>query len=547
MTYRNDHHKSVLTEYTRAVVHLRSQLPLRRLGIIVGAGLSKSFKLPDWSELVHEIAADAAVNGDAILRRFSARASLPYKTELLFQHFRRLQASRFDANRVNSLEFENRVSATWLSICAKHLYKNAAGDIRSELKNHPYLLNLIPLIQMTQLTVTYNFDDYLEQALAAQRATDDRSRGFETVTNPWNQFRRQTAVIYHPNGIIPRDLMDLPPDRFVFSESSFAKQFIGNLVGDNSFLLTHLSKSTCLIIGSSLEDETLRNLLIQSAHQNPGNCHYYVHYVRDGETMDAADRDAIRQANFNVYNLVTLFLTQSEIAALADLLNPKCFDDDDLSDFAVEIGRPLAYRFYITGPLGVGKTTTANQLQNLTVLDEWMVPRPAILAKPWDTLTDFEKQQADDWILNQFKLKNDVLRHARIGIFIVDRPPLDPLVFTAEPERSAKAKALLACMCPQDKWEAAEGAVVRMIGNPEELSVRVLATGRDRYDAAKLTRMQEDLEAVYEGEGVVILDTQGMTVRDVTKRVTQVIHLLEYTPYGVNARLKHFRGAGGSS
>jgi hypothetical protein len=540
MAVLTTHHQTVFSEYTRAIVHLRGQLQMKRLGVIFGAGVSKSFKIPDWDQLVSTISSDPDVDGDAILKRFSSRSSLPYKTELLFQHFRRVEADKFDPNRVNSLEFENRVSAKWLRLCARHLYKGAAADFSKEIGGHPYLLKLIPILQSTQLTVTYNFDDYLEQALAAKRSSDDQSRGYETVTNPWNQFRRPTAVVYHPNGVIPRDLMELPPDRFVFSESSFAKQFMGTLVGDNSFLLNHFSKNTCIIIGSSLEDETLRNILIQSASQNPGNCHYYVHFLPGGEMVEAADKAAISQANFNVYNLITLFLHQEEIAALADLINSKQFTDNDLSDMAVQASKPLAYRFYVTGPIGVGKTTTASQLQNLTVLDEWLAPRPEILAKPWDTLTDVEKKEADAWIISQFRLKNDTLRHAQMGIFIVDRPPLDPLVFTPVEERQAKAKALLEAMCPSGRWQVAGGTVLRLIGNPEELSVRLLATGRDKYTPERLRQMQMDLDTVYGTDGYARLDSRGMSICEVTKRVAHIIHFQDYKEYDLDARLKHF-------
>ena len=529
-------HTDLLRRFTRPIVHMRTQLQLQRFGLIFGAGLSKSFGLPNWADLVSKIARDKSVQGKRILEKFSKRASLPYKTELLFQHFRERQAG--NPLEPCTLEFENDTSAKWLKICAKHLYKKAPSDFKKTLKSHPYFLKYLSIIKNTQMTVTYNFDDFIEKALAAKRGSDDKSRGFEMVTNPWAQFRRKTGVVYHPNGAVPEGLMEVPVDRFVFSESSFAKLFLGALSGELSGLLNHLSKNTCLIIGSSLEDEMLRNLLVQSAQTNPGNFHYYIYYLNKGKALSRAETQAIRQANFCVYNLITLFLRENEIAALGELIDPDVFDDNELSDEAEVIEIPLKYCFYLTGPLGVGKSTTINQLRNLTVLDEWLEERPEILGKPWDTLTSGEKTRSDKWIINQFKLKNDKIRREKIGVFIIDRPPMDPLVFETPDRRPTKAKRILSTICPKGRWVVNSGTVILLTGHHKDLAARVLGTGRGGYTAEKLKKMEEDLKAVYQLKNIRVIDTSGLSIRDVTKRVAEIIHFEDYTPCNLNEMLK---------
>ena len=106
--------------------------------------------------------------------------------------------------------------------------------------------------------------------------------GFESITNPWTQFRRTEAIIYHPNGVVPQNILEMPSDRLVFSEASYAEQLMGIFAGDHAGLLNHLSKHTCLFIGLSLDDETLRSVLMQAARSCPGNFHYYVYYVKAG-------------------------------------------------------------------------------------------------------------------------------------------------------------------------------------------------------------------------------------------------------------------------
>lgn len=530
--------EKLLQMYARPIVHMRRQYSQKRLAPVLGAGVSKSFGLPGWGQFIRRIAADPAVKGRHVLNSVTERTSLPFVTELLFQHFRKIESQKYGSHKALSLEFENRTAAKWQRICAKHLYKGAPRTFSDQVDEHPYLSQLLPLIQKTALTITYNFDDYLERALREKKPPGDKSRGFETVTNPWMQFRRERGVVYHANGVIKSELMELPVDKFIFSESAFARQKVG-AGGDASFLLNHFCKNTCLVIGSSLEDESLRNTLIQSAETSPGNFHYGVYFLRRASSIKTIDVDAIRSAHFKVFNMITLFLTEEEIAALARLIDSDQISDPALEDLARKVKVPLVYRFYLTGAVGVGKSTTARQLGNLSVLDEWLDPRPRVLAKPWDSLTKLERRRADSWIIKQFTLKNDRLRHESIGVFVVDRPPLDPIVFTPTTQRQAKAKLLLDALCAGQNC-VIDGVVIILQADAAELSIRVLATGRDEYTRRKIERMQEDLRALYKGAGAFPLDTRGMSVADVTRAIAAIIFFDAYREFALHRRLKRY-------
>ena len=528
--------QELLQTYARPIVHMRRQFEQGRLAPILGAGISKSFGLPAWPDFVKAIAEDPAVSGQEILKRVNDRGSLPFMTELLFQHFRKTELDKRKDEEVRSLEFENRTHAKWQRICAEHLYQGATEDFEKRLDDHPYLTRILPIIRRAALTVTYNFDDFVELALRAKKLETDKTRGFETVTNPWIQFRRTNGVVYHANGVIKSELMELPVDKFILSESSFAR----DRQGDGSFLLNHFCKNTCLLIGSSLEDESLRSTLIRAAATSPGNFHYCIYYLRKGETVEPADAEAIRRAHFNVFNLITLFLGDEDIAALAALIDHEQVSTNVLSDRAQLAGVPLAYRYYITGAVGVGKSTTARHLQNLVVLDEWIDPRPPILAKPWDTLTPEETEIANAFIVKQFAIKNDTLRREPVGLFIVDRPPLDPLTFTPREDWRAKATLLLETICPDRIWRIVNGTVILLRGDPIELSVRVLATGRDDYSQEKLTEMQAALEIVYRGAGVFRVETRGMSMPEVTRKVAEIVFFETYNEADLHRSLEGY-------
>jgi SIR2-like domain len=538
----------ILAAYPKAVTHLRWQVKKQRFGLVLGSGASKGFGVPLWKDLVQGIAADPQVDGLALINGEAKEKSLPYRTEMLFERFRSRALAKMAA--VAPIEKENSVVAEWHALCRKHIYGTDPVDVSTALPKHPYFASLIPLVQGSMLTINFNFDDFLERSLAkSKRPQDKDNRGFEAVTDPWPQFRRTDAVIYHPHGYVPTGSMEGPVDRFVFSEAGYSKQYVGANGHDTSFLTAHFARNTCLLVGCSLEDE-LRTVLLRGAQMNPGNYHYYVHFMDDGKVIGDEERLLIEDTNFKVYNLITLFLTAAEIALFTSLLNREAVPDKELRDSASICKAKLKYTYYMTGPLGVGKSTTANLLRSLSVLDEWLEPRLEILGRPWDSLTADEEVEADEWIVDQFSKKNDSLRHEPAPVIsVVDRPPLDPLAFTKEDERPAKARTLLSTICPSDAHELEPGVIILLTGIPAELSARVKATGRLEYTAKKLGDMQDTMKKIYGGNtGVVTITTDFLSVAELTKRVAQIIHREKYEPANLMEMLKaHEASAHGSA
>lgn len=226
---------------------------------------------------------------------------------------------------------------------------------------------------------------------------------------------------------------------------------------------------------------------------------------------------------------MTLFLGDKEIRALGELINIKQCPTDQFCDFADQHSVPVRFRFYITGPLGVGKSTTINHLRNLNVIDEWLEQRPPVLAKDWEDLTEPEKVEADDWIIGQFNRKNAILRNKREGIFVLDRGPLDPLSFTPDADWKAKAASIRTGLCPgKSTWRVEDGRVILLQDEGSELALRMILTQRKDYTAEKLTMMEDRLGKAYGSNGVVRYDTRGLTPTDIVRRVAEIVHLEDY-------------------
>ncbi|MBI4937776.1 MAG: SIR2 family protein [Nitrosomonadales bacterium] len=536
----------VLKDYPRAIVHLRHQVEEKRFGLVLGAGVASDFKIPQWKTLVAKLAASEEVDGKELLEGEVKEKSLPYKTEMLFQRFR--DRTLKDITEESDLAKHSKITDKWLSLFAKYLYADVDPDFSKSLNEHPYFSSILPLVNQSHLTVNFNFDDFLERSIEIRKRPEDKTRGYEVVTDPWPQFRRKAGVIYHPHGIVPDQTrrMELPTDRFVFSEAAYSAQYVGSRGHDTSFLLSHFARNTCLILGCSLEDE-LRNVLMRGAQINPGNYHYYVYYVGEGNSgLSEEQRTLIAETNFNVYNLITLFLTSKKIKALLDVINKDATPEQDFKDLGARAEANLKYIYYLTGALGVGKSTTTAQLRSLQVLDEWLEARPSVLAIPWEDLSDDERKNADNWIANQFHEKNNRLRNFDYCISSVDRPPLDPLVFTKEMDRPKKATTLLDAICPDRKWNIEPGVVILLMGDEEVLSARVRTTGREKYTPEKIKEMQEDLRKVYLGaekvKGVHVIDTRHLSVLEVTKKVSEIIHRKPYETFDLMGSLLKYEG-----
>lgn len=271
---------------------------------------------------------------------------------------------------------------------------------------------------------------------------------------------------------------------------------------------------------------------------NPGSYHYYIHHVGDSEKIADEEKQLISETNFNVYNLITLFLTSIEIKALLKLINSEQVNNQEFIRFGESADVVLKYIYYLTGPLGVGKSTTTNLLRSLHVLDEWKDARPANLAVPPEQLDSSELSEADKWIANQFYEKNNTLLDLEPSISIVDRPPLDPLAFTKINDRPLKARQLRSTICPEGtSWRIVSGVVILLTGDPSVLSARVRATGREKYTSKLIDEMQQDQCKIYSDECIYKIDTKNMTVLEVTKKVAEIIHRKAYQPFDLMGEL----------
>lgn len=324
-------------------------------------------------------------------------------------------------------------------------------------------------------------------------------------------------------------------DELVFSEQEFGDQLLETVAGRYSSLANHLSQNICLFIGLSFADENLRYILRQTANNNPGHYHYAIHWLSDRESVNPDYMNALATYRFEVYNLVTLFLTDEEVAALGRLLTKEF---SFVQDVARAAGTQLKWVFYLTGVPGTGKTSTCRHMRGLSTYDEWLEEPPVLLNKPFVELTKEEAKAVDEWVAYQFATKNQLLLKEKEGVFLIDRAPLDPLSFSEPQDLTDKAKWYREKLLLGDiKREICAGEVILLLCDSAESASRLSRRRGEETAAEYLGRLELMLKRIYPENETHVLDTRNMPLREQVKAIARVVHREAYKSADLTKRL----------
>ncbi|WP_158238584.1 SIR2 family protein [Pollutimonas subterranea] len=511
---------------------MRQQFARNQFGLVFGAGIGLDFKFPSWIALLERIAKHKDIQANQLIAGTGVNSTT--LAQQLFQYYKAKCDVDTSTDHKTSKMREMELRAGWRKIVRECLYKDLPDNINELVRDDKYLKSLLPIIKKSPLTVTYNFDDTLQRLLLQEsKKNGERTRGYRTLWSGNVQLNaRPGGVIYHPNGFLPHEERERPSDHMVFAEDAFADQLIDSMAGRYASLATHFSQTTCLLIGLSLQDPTLKHLLRQSAIHFPGHFHYFVRFVRDAAKRDVACDNADAAANFNVYNLNTLFLTADEISALATLISA---DEKDFSAFAQEIVQHWSFRFFVVGSVAAGKSTTVGNFRSMLTQDEWTEQRAPNMEKAPDLLTDDQKNEIDRWVADQVNQKNlNLMNTAYSGIHVIDRAPLDAFAFTLDKtEWPAKAKLLREAITPglATDRRLVPGHVVFLKNHAGVMAERAISLHKNTTEE-KLQTQQDELLHVYKklkpAIGLTIVNAFQKTPSEVVKEVARVIFNNKY-------------------
>jgi len=346
-------------------------------------------------------------------------------------------------------------------------------------------------------------------------------------------------VVYHPNGFLPHNTAEPASDGLVLCENEFADQLMESISGRYASLLHFFSRHTCLLIGLSLNDVTMKHLLRQSAKLGPGHFHYYVAFEDETNPTPPEVRKAVFDANFEVHNLITLFLTAQQIAALGYLLTR---DAQALSQVAIEAENTnLSYYYYITGVPCAGKSSAISYLRSFITYDEWLDARLPDMSKRPRSLRRDKVREIDEWVAQQFQRKNLILMDSqkKIGLHILDRCMLDPMSFKDERERPERARTLLDSVCGEKRTQTIQdGMIVLLEGDAEVIEERCRTAGKD-FSRKQLEEMHDVLQKAYGGRHLRMIDTRHKSRPAIIKEIVRLMFTGPYTQLNIRRRLQN--------
>ncbi len=531
---------NLVRRYGRAIANMRQLVERRKLGLALGAGVSQSAGFPGWNEFLDRVTSqlsELGIDGGDL-----GSESEPMRAQILFSRYRQHQLNKLSNDNVEASQYEAIVATLWRDTLKEALYRDL-DDLNNAVEHHAFLKELAILAFSVPVVVTYNFDDLLERALSTSDRRPSGTIGYYSAWGPNFVVQDERPVIYHPNGYIPEQAIDRYSEKVVLTEESLSDQIIDAVKGNYGLLLDYYTKSPCLFVGFSLSDPGLRSILRQSERRSPGTVHYYIRYCRDG--LPPSDYiQEISEANFDLFNMVTLFLDQAEISELLRLIAVE--DEDGFKDVFVQAGVPLVYRYYIAGPVSVGKTSVISKLQGLSIVDEWLRPRDSLIAKPHNQLTDEERSKVDDWILDQLRLKNGRFEDAKFGLHVMDRAPLDAFAFTDPDKYQEKAQRIHDVANAASSGTPREfrpGKLILLTGRAYDLVSRQKWRGRDSTEEY-IAQQQTSLWDAYNAKDcgfVSHIETGGLDIQSVTKEVARRIFVENYDEFNFSKRLHQFR------
>lgn len=528
--------------------HMWQRLERRRFGLILGAGVSIDAGCPRWRDLVGRLTAKFPTAAAAFTAHRDAGLPETYITQIAFSLHEAM--SRAASSVPQHLE-QYQVDSTWMEIVHEALYRDIASLSYDEIsQRHPYLTALGRLVCRTDLTVNFNFDDLVDEA-AINFARDRNKEQPEIISRPKIETRRDASVIYHINGSLPREPRRRRSEGLVFTEDAFADVLISPTLHDSDFLMSRFATTTFLLLGTSLNDNSLKNMLRAGMKRSPANHHYIVYWENPVSPRSAEERKHIFDVNLEVYNLISIFLSTQQIGELISLLNE---EDMALFESALLQFSPHSTRlkYYLVGSVVAGKSSNLELLRCFTTFEEWSGRPPEKMYQDHKTLTPADRGEIDNWLYSQLRNKNDKMRRAGVGIHVMDRAYLDLCAFSETPaENVSKLNDLRQRVC-RFGGPLEAGQIIFLEAEETALSERQARRGKLRgaknqidYDGATLVQQSKILQGVYGPEVEFTFDNTHEGRDRTSRNIARRILLGTYKMFDFEKRIDEILAGGG--
>ncbi|QDK77770.1 hypothetical protein EXU85_03835 [Spirosoma sp. KCTC 42546] len=232
--------------------------------IFLGAGISSSAGLPDWSSLLSQLLVSLI------------SSSLPKNIDVTDQEKIILAKSLQGLNNSSPLLEARYVNSglrdNFESEVSNILYKNIKHNNTSPLIDSIGNLCIPPRGALgVRAIVTYNFDDLIERKL------ESLNLRYRPIYKDMDIPLKDELGIFHVHGFLPENSIDyegISESLLVFSEKNYHTLMKEPYFWSNLIQLNFFRENTCLLIGLSGTDPNLRRLLEIAKRKNKIAKHY---------------------------------------------------------------------------------------------------------------------------------------------------------------------------------------------------------------------------------------------------------------------------------
>jgi SIR2-like domain len=332
-----------------------------RLALVLGAGVSKEYGVPDWNTLLYQLMLTTSSGEDTDAESAAMTARLLTlalnKSPTVAARFIQMQTNGNPAN--GGLAFEERVRS--------EIYKNLQWSDPPKPFHEEVRLLALAAAGNPQLDciITYNYDDLVDRALKSV-ARDEIPH--KVIHGPKMRAVPPELAIYHVHGYLPPAGPLTELHRVVLAEADYHRHYANAFQWQNQVQIEKFAGRTCLFFGISLSDPNLRRLLdIARERHDDGEPRHFI--VRRRPRVDEAHQELLRNLENNpdlAAAKAQLDLTQQEAAEhLLDLQME--FEQTDGESFGVGT-------IWVSDFDGNASILKAIRKQDATLASEWVKP-----------------------------------------------------------------------------------------------------------------------------------------------------------------------------
>lgn len=217
-----------------------------KLVLVLGAGISKSFNIPDWNELLSKLLINHFKTSEGFNKEFESE---------IVEVFNYM-------NKDNELKKGRYIQSLYEKDKEPYALENNVRDTlykETKIGDTSTIDNIVLLIQSLKVNsvITYNYDDILERRLYIKNPNFK----VKSLHGESQDFNKDEFPIYHVHGFLPESSILNENNKITFGEKTYHDQYLDIYSSHNIIQITKFRENSCLFIGVSLRDPNTRRLL----------------------------------------------------------------------------------------------------------------------------------------------------------------------------------------------------------------------------------------------------------------------------------------------